>query len=74
MVNNSAITSLRILIAICFNQLIAEITKGETKILIKIMLIYVLLNFILELRNELTSLILHAAKMDLNSIVVMAED
>jgi hypothetical protein len=71
---NNAITLLQTHIAICFNQSITEITKEETKILITILLICVLLNFSLELLNEPTSLILHAAKMDLSSNVEMAED
>lgn len=73
-VNNNAITSHQIHIAICFNQLIAEITKEEISNFVRRQLICVLLNFSLELLNEHTSLILLAAKMHLNSNEEMAED
>jgi hypothetical protein len=71
---NNAITFLQIHIAICFSQSISEITKEETNILITILLTCALLNFSLELLNERTSLILHAAKMYLSNSLEMAED
>ena len=71
---NNAITLLQIHIAICFSQSISEITKEETNILIMILLTCALLNSSLELLNERTSLILHAAKMFLSNSVEMAED